>query len=37
LNEVLAAEVEQQDLVLSNQLARAQAIELLQSADEYFF
>ncbi len=36
LNEVLAAEVEEQDLVLSNQLARAQAVELLQSADEYF-
>lgn len=36
LNEVLAAEVEQQDLTLFNQLARAQAQDLLDSADEYF-
>jgi hypothetical protein len=36
LNEVLAAEVEQQDLTLFNQLARAQAQDLLASANEYF-
>ncbi len=36
LNEVLAAEVEQQNLTLFNQLARAQAQDLLLSADEYF-
>ena len=36
LNEVLAAEVKQPDLTLFNQLARAQALELLESADNYF-
>lgn len=36
LNEVLAAEVKQPDLTLFNQLARVQALELLESADNYF-
>jgi len=36
LNEVLDAEVKQPDLTLFNQLARAQAQELLASADSYF-
>jgi len=36
LNEVLAAEVKQPDLTLFNQLARSQAIELLETSDSYF-
>ena len=36
LNEVLASEVEEQDLLLFNLLAREQAQALLDSADEYF-
>ncbi len=36
LNEVLAAEVEQPDLTLFNILAREQAQQLLDSADDYF-
>lgn len=36
LNEVLDAEVKQPDLTLFNQLARAQAQDLLASADDYF-
>lgn len=36
LNEVLEAEVKQPDLTLFNQLARVQALDLLESADNYF-
>jgi hypothetical protein len=36
LNEVLAADVEQPDLILSNLLARDEALALLASADDYF-
>jgi len=36
LNQVLAAEVKKPDLTLSNQMARAQAADLLDSADSYF-